>query len=275
MTLPLPKFTWPRHDASAQEVLGWAIDEFGSGLAICTSFQASGSVILDMAARLVGGDINVFSIDTGRLHEETYQLISQIRQRYGIVIELVPPDADELGRMLTLHGPNLFYESPAKRKLCCELRKVRPLQRRLATLDAWVTGLRRDQDGARERTEPVAIDEEHGGIVKLAPLAGWSNEQVFAYARQHDVPLHPLYAQGYPSIGCQPCTRKVEPGEDSRAGAVVVGERRRQGVWNALGHARPNAAGGGRVAGSSSASPPAVCRQVSAGSAGSMMRNGI
>ena len=218
MTLPLPKFTWPRHDASAQEVLGWAIDEFGSGLAICTSFQASGSVILDMAARLVGGDINVFSIDTGRLHEETYQLISQIRQRYGIVIELVPPDADELGRMLTLHGPNLFYESPAKRKLCCELRKVRPLQRRLATLDAWVTGLRRDQDGARERTEPVAIDEEHGGIVKLAPLAGWSNEQVFAYARQHDVPLHPLYAQGYPSIGCQPCTRKVEAGEDSRAG---------------------------------------------------------
>ena len=95
---------------------------------------------------------------------------------------------------------------------------MRPLQRRLATLDAWVTGLRRDQDGGRERTEPVAIDEEHGGIVKLSPLAGWSKEQVFSYAREHDVPLHPLYAQGYPSIGCQPCTRKVKAGEDPRAG---------------------------------------------------------
>ncbi len=218
MTLPQPKFTWPPRDASAEETLAWGIEEFGQGLAICTSFQASGSVILDMAAGLVGGDINVFSIDTGRLHEETYQLIAQFRRRYGIVVELVPPAADELGPMLTLHGPNLFYESPAKRKLCCEIRKVRPLQRRLATLDAWVTGLRRDQDGGREQTATVAIDEEHGGIVKLAPLANWSNEQVFEYARQRDVPLHPLYAAGYPSIGCQPCTRPVKAGEDSRAG---------------------------------------------------------
>lgn len=218
MTLPQPKFTWPRSDAAAQEILSWGFEEFGSGLAICTSFQASGSVILDMAARLVGSNISVFSIDTGRLHEETYQLIGQFRRRYGIVIELVPPAADELGAMLTQHGPNLFYESRAKRKLCCEIRKVRPLQRRLATLDAWVTGLRRDQNGGREQTEAVAIDEEHGGIVKLAPLADWSKEQVFEYAKQHDVPLHPLYADGYPSIGCQPCTRKIEAGEDSRAG---------------------------------------------------------
>ena len=218
MTLPLPKFTWPPQDASAEQVLSWGFEEFGSGLAICTSFQASGSVILDMAARLVGSDINVFSVDTGRLHEETYQLIGQFRRRYGILIELVPPAADELGPMLTQHGPNLFYESPAKRKLCCEVRKVRPLQRRLATLDAWVTGLRRDQNGGREQTEAVTIDEEHGGIVKLAPLADWSKEEVFAYAKQHDVPLHPLYAKGYPSIGCQPCTRKIKAGESSRAG---------------------------------------------------------
>ena len=218
MTLPRAKFTWPSHNASAEEVLSWGIEQFGSRLAICTSFQASGSVIVDMAARIAGSSINVFSIDTGRLHEETYQLIAQFRRRYGIAVELVPPAADELASMLTLHGPNLFYESPAKRKLCCEIRKVRPLQRRLATLDAWVTGLRRDQDGGREQIATVRIDEEHGGIIALAPLADWTAERVFAYARQHDVPLHPLYAAGYPSIGCQPCTRKIRAGEDSRAG---------------------------------------------------------
>ncbi len=218
MTRSQPRFSWPARDAEAQEVLRWGIAEFDSGLAICTSFQAAGSVIVDMAARLVGGNISVFSIDTGRLHEETYHLIGQFRRRYGITIEMVPPDAEELGSMLTMHGPNLFYESPAKRKLCCEIRKVRPLKRRLATLDAWVAGLRRTHEGGRDQIEKVSVDEEHGGIIKLAPLADWSDTQVFEYVRQHDVPLHPLYAKGYPSIGCQPCTRKVEPGEDSRAG---------------------------------------------------------
>lgn len=218
MTLPQPKFTWPSRSATAEEVLTWGLEEFGTGLAICTSFQAAGSVIIDMAFKLVGNAVKVFSIDTGRLHEETYQLVGEVRRRYGITIELVAPDAEELSSMLTLHGPNLFYEHSAKRKLCCEIRKVRPLKRRLATLDAWVTGLRRDQNGTRQRIEKVDVDEEHGGIVKLAPLAEWTDAEVFAYAQRHDVPLHPLYAKGYPSIGCQPCTRAVEPGESSRAG---------------------------------------------------------
>ena len=145
MSLPRPRFTWPSRSATAEEVLRWGIEEFGQSLAVCTSFQASGSVILDMAAKLVGGDVNVFSIDTGRLHEETYELIGEYRRRYGISVKLIAPDAEELGSMLTMYGPNLFYENSAKRKLCCEIRKVRPLKRRLATLDAWVTGLRRDQ----------------------------------------------------------------------------------------------------------------------------------
>lgn len=218
MTLPEPRFTWPSRNATAQEVLRWGLEEFGEGLAICTSFQASGSVILDMAARIVGGDVSVFSIDTGRLHQETYDLISEYRRRYGISVQLVAPDAEELSSMLTLHGPNLFYEGSPKRKLCCEIRKVRPLKRRLATLDAWVTGLRRDQAGRRQQIERVAVDEEHGGIVKLSPLADWTREQVFEYATQHDVPLHPLYKKDYPSIGCQPCTRPVRPGENARSG---------------------------------------------------------
>ena len=218
MTLAQPTFRWPARDAGAREVLEWGIREFGPGLAICTSFQATGSVIIDLAARLAGSQVSVFSIDTGRLHEETYTLISAFRKRYGIVVEMVPPDADELGSMLTMLGPNLFYESPAKRKACCEIRKVRPLKRRLATLEAWVTGLRRDQHRDRGSIESVSIDEEHGGIVKLAPLADWTQEDVFEYAREHDVPLHPLYSKGYPSIGCQPCTRPVRAGESSRAG---------------------------------------------------------
>lgn len=218
MTLPSRKFTWPRRDATAQQILQWGLDEFGRRLAICTSFQATGSVILDMAARIAGSDVTVISLDTGRLHEETYGLIAEYRRRYGITVELIAPDADELRSMLTLHGPNLFLEDQARRKLCCEIRKVRPLKRRLATLDAWVTGLRRDQSGRRRQVERVAVDEEHGGILKLAPLADWSANEVFEYAKTHDVPMHPLYAQGYSSIGCQPCTRPAAAGKNGRSG---------------------------------------------------------
>ena len=218
MTQPWPRFTWPGSGAAAEDILRWGLEEFGQGIAICTSFQATGSVIVDMAAKLVGDRAQVFSIDTGRLHEETFKLISDFRRRYGITVELVVPDAQELGSMLTKHGPNLFYEAPAKRRLCCEIRKVRPLKRRLSTLDAWITGLRRDQSGLRAAIEKVSVDEEHGGILKLSPLADWTSDQVFEYAERNGVPLHPLYAKGYPSIGCHPCTRAVKPGEDSRSG---------------------------------------------------------
>ena len=218
MTAPLPKFTWPAPGAPAEDVLRWGIAEFGEKMAVCTSFQATGSVILDMAACITAGNVKVFSLDTGRLHEETYELIARIRSRYGIAVELVAPDAAELTSMLTMHGPNLMYDNTAKRKLCCEIRKVRPLKRKLASLEAWVTGLRRSQSNARENIEKVAIDEEHGGIVKLSPLADWTAEQVFDYIERNDVPRHALYDKGYPSIGCAPCTRAIEPNEHPRAG---------------------------------------------------------
>ncbi|MDA1045184.1 MAG: phosphoadenosine phosphosulfate reductase family protein, partial [Verrucomicrobia bacterium] len=145
MSTALPKFTWPKANASAEDVLRWSIGEFGSGLAICTSFQATGTVILDMAACLTVGNVKEFSLDTGRLHEETYELVGRIRSRYGIDIEMITPDSAELTSMLTTHGPNLFFDNVSKRKLCCEIRKVRPLKRKLASLDAWVVGLRRNQ----------------------------------------------------------------------------------------------------------------------------------
>ena len=211
-------FRWPAKDASAEEILKWAIEEFGDRFAISTSFQATGMAIIDIAACLTGGDVRVFSLDTGRLHPETYELIERVRGRYGIKIELVTPDSSELNRVQTLHGPNLFYESVTKRRLCCEIRKVRPLQRKLATLDAWATGLRRSQSVSRELVDPVTLDEDHGGIVKVAPLAYWDNQQVWDYIKRNDVPTHKLYDEGYPSIGCAPCTRAIKPGESERAG---------------------------------------------------------
>ena len=212
------KFRWPARDASAEDILRWALEEFDEKVAISTSFQATGMAILDMAACLTGGDVQVFSLDTGRIHQETYDLIERVRQRYGIEIEMLAPDGQELTRMLTLHGPNLFYDSVAKRRLCCEIRKVRPLKRKLSTLDAWITGLRQTQSQAREAVSPVELDEEHGGILKIAPLAAWTEQQVWEYIRRNNVPYHKLYDESYTSIGCAPCTRATKPGEGARAG---------------------------------------------------------
>lgn len=203
--------------ATAEEVLAWGIQSFGDRLAISTSFQREGMVILDMAVRLQPG-VRVFTLDTGRLPQQSFDLMAEVYRRYGIRVEAVFPDPHEVEAMVGRHGPNLFYDSVAKRRLCCEIRKVRPLSRKLRTLDAWVTGIRRGQNESRAAVRKVEIDEAHGGIFKLNPLADWSAEEVEAYTRAHDLPQHPLYAQGYASIGCDPCTRAVQPGESPRAG---------------------------------------------------------
>jgi phosphoadenosine phosphosulfate reductase len=199
---------------TASELIAWAISTYGSRLAFTTSFQSEGMVVLDLAARISTG-VRVLTLDTGRLPDETYAMIETVRAHYGITVECVAPDAGELEQMTALHGPNLFRESVAKRRLCCEVRKVRPLNRKLADFDAWVTGLRRDQETTRESLPKV---EEVDGRIKISPLADWSKEQVEAYTREHGVPRHPLYARGYTSIGCGPCTRATAPGEHERAG---------------------------------------------------------
>lgn len=203
--------------ASAEEVLLWGLETFGDRLAISTSFQAEGMVLIDMAARL-SPRVRIFTIDTGRLPQATYDLMAEVRRRYGVSVEAVLPDSREVEAMVGRHGPNLFYESVANRMLCCEIRKVRPLDRKLRTLDAWVTGLRRGQNDTRGQVRKVETDAAHGGICKLSPLADWTAEQVAAYTRDHDVPRHALYSQGYTSIGCEPCTRATRPGEYPRAG---------------------------------------------------------
>jgi adenylyl-sulfate kinase len=200
--------------ATASEVLSWAIDAFGDSFAIATSFQKEGMAIVDLASR-ISSAVRVFTLDTGRLPDETYQMMETVRQRYGITVEIVFPDRDEVERLVTVHGPNLFYQSVPGRERCCDVRKVRPLARKLETLKAWATGLRREQSDTRSA---VAKVERQDGRIKLNPLADWTTFQVEQYIARHHVPVHPLYARGYTSIGCAPCTRAIEPGESERAG---------------------------------------------------------
>jgi thioredoxin-dependent adenylylsulfate APS reductase len=201
---------------SAAALISWAKSEYGDGFAIATSFQKEGMVIVDLACRAAGmSGCRVFTLDTGRLPEETYHMMEAVRERYGVVVETVAPLSEELEQMVAGHGPNLFYRSPELRALCCEIRKVRPFQRKLRELKAWATGLRREQSEGRAGVRKA---EEVDGRMRFCPLADWSAEQVDEYIRENAVPVHPLYARGYTSIGCAPCTRAVAEGEDQRAG---------------------------------------------------------
>lgn len=200
--------------APASDVLSWAIDTFGESFAIATSFQKEGMVIVDLGSR-ISAAVRVFTLDTGRLPDETYLMMEAVRQRYGITVETVFPERTEVEQLVTIHGPNLFYLSVPGRERCCEVRKVRPLARKLETLKAWATGLRREQSATRAAVPKV---ERVDGRLKINPLADWTSAQVEEYIARHDVPQHPLYKRGYTSIGCAPCTRAVMSGESERAG---------------------------------------------------------
>jgi thioredoxin-dependent adenylylsulfate APS reductase len=215
--------TWVRRaaerfeGAAAEEILAWALERFHPRMAISAAGGVDGMVLVDMAWRL-RPDVRVFTLDTGRLPAQTYTLFEEIRDRYGIDVEFEYPDADEVSGMVTENGPNLMYDSVDLRLRCCEVRKVQPLKRKLTTLDAWVAGLRREQWRSRRNIAKVELDREHGGIVKLNPLADWSLDRVWAHVREHEVPYHELFDHGFTSIGCAPCTRAVQPGEPERAG---------------------------------------------------------
>ena len=204
-------------DAGPEALLRWGVELFHPRIALASSFGAEDVVIIDMLSRISpqGG---VFTLDTLRLNTETYDVVDKIRNKYGIPIEIFTPDVADTARMVEEHGYNLFYRAVEMRKLCCGIRKVEPLNRALSGLDGWITGLRRQQGVTRVNVPKVEIDNSHGGIIKLNPLAGWTWEQVWDYVRANDVPYNSLHDQGYPSIGCAPCTRAVQAGEDLRAG---------------------------------------------------------
>ncbi len=198
----------------AIEVIESALREFGSATPVLTSFQREGVVIVDMVQKLAPG-APVLTIDTGRLPEATLEMLAKVEKRYGIQIERIKPDPAEVDSMVRTHGLNLFRENYANRLLCCQVRKVRPLARRFATTPAFFAGLRRSQSDTRADIE---IFDRSSSPVKISPLAEWTHAEVLEYSRANQLPEHPLYAAGYTSIGCDPCTRAVAPGEDERAG---------------------------------------------------------
>ncbi len=200
-----------------EAVIQWALERFHPRIALASSLQAEEMVILDMAWR-INPAVRVFTLDTGRLHEETYMVMERIRERYGITVESYFPNREAVETLEREKGFYSFRRSVEERKFCCGIRKVEPLGRALKELDAWMTGLRREQAVTRVATPKVELDEAHGGIVKVNPLADWSLQQVWDYIRVHNVPYNALHDLGYPSIGCAPCTRAVKPGEEIRAG---------------------------------------------------------
>jgi phosphoadenosine phosphosulfate reductase len=184
--------------------------------ALASSLSVEDMVLADLIAR-ENLDIEIFVIDTGRLHGDTLDLIGRIEQRYGRTVNVFHPRPAAVADYVWRHGRDAFYESVELRKSCCEMRKVEPLQRALAGKRAWITGMRRSQSTLRSGIEIEEFDEVHG-LAKFNPLAEWSEEEVWAYVRSNGVPYNPLYDQGYRSIGCAPCSRPVVAGEDVRAG---------------------------------------------------------
>jgi len=202
---------------SSQDIIRWAVKEFGVGqLALATSFGAEDQVLTDMISG-IDKSVGIFTLDTGRLPQETYATMDRTNERYGIKVEALFPDRKDVEDMVAEYGPNLFYKSVELRKRCCEVRKVIPLRRKLRTLKAWITGIRREQAITRSAVEKVEWDEVNG-LFKINPLADWSEKAVWDYIKDKGVPYNPLHDQGYPSIGCAPCTRTVKAGEDIRAG---------------------------------------------------------
>ena len=201
---------------SSEEVLLWAWQEFKPRIAFASSLGLEDQVLTDMIAHLIP-ELPIFTLDTGRLFQESYDLLEQTESRYGLKIRVCQPLGTEVEEMVNQHGVNLFRRSVELRKHCCFIRKVQPLKRALSGLKAWICGLRRGQANSRSGLQVVEWDETNG-LVKISPLADWDDADVESYVRSHNVPYNPLHDQGFLSIGCACCTRAVREGEDLRAG---------------------------------------------------------
>ncbi len=206
----------------AEALLTAAFAHWGRALVLCTALQSEGLVLLDLCRRIFPA-VRVLTLDTGRLPDETHAFLEQVEGHFGVRIEVIYPDAGELRRLTERQGVNGFRAGQVERELCCQIRKVRPWQAVLAgrwgpAPAAWISGLRREQSPARRRTPKLQPDPETAGAWKLAPLADWSAEQVERYTLRRGLPRHPLYARGYASLGCAPCTRALRPGENERLG---------------------------------------------------------
>lgn len=201
---------------SAEEVLTFFIAHFKDKVALSSSLSIEDQVITHMI-QTIDRYTRIFTLDTGRLFPETYSLIDRTNDRYNIFIEVFFPDYTRVETMVNRKGMNLFYENIENRKECCNIRKIEPLKRAFKGLDAWICGLRRDQSVTRTDMEVVEWDANNN-LVKINPLIHWTEQMVWAYIKENNIPYNILCDKGYSSIGCQPCTRAIKPGEDVRAG---------------------------------------------------------
>ena len=203
-------------DANASTLLGYFLENYRHKIKIATSFGAEDQVVTDLALG-IDPQAKLFTLDTGRLHEETYHVLDKTNRKYGISIELFAPRGEDLEALYRQQGLFGFKESIENRKLCCKVRKLEPLKRALLGLDVWVTGLRRAQSPTRESMQKIEWDDVFG-LIKINPLIDWNETEVWEYIKKNKLPYNALHDQGFPSIGCAPCTRAIEPGEDIRAG---------------------------------------------------------
>ncbi len=201
---------------TSQDVLVWFLSEYKGKIALASSMGLEDQVLTDMIVK-IDPTVKIFTLDTGRLFYESYELIEKTSLRYKINIQVFSPDAKQVEQMVNSKGINLFFQSIENRKECCHVRKIEPLKRAFQGLDVWICGLRREQSTTRTDNQLVEWDEANG-LIKLNPLIDWTEQQVWDYIKQNSVPYNVLHDKGFPSIGCQPCTRAIFPGEDVRAG---------------------------------------------------------
>jgi len=201
---------------SANEVLKFASNNFKGKIALASSFGAEDVVLIDLVSK-IGPTTAIFTIDTGRLNEETYEVMEEIRKKYGIKIKIYFPKKENVEKLEREKGFFSFRESIENRKECCNIRKVEPLKRALSGFKAWITGLRKEQIVTRRDIHKIEIDEANK-IIKFNPLADWTYNQVWDYIKKNKIPYNKLHNKNFPSIGCEPCTRAIKKGEDLRAG---------------------------------------------------------
>ncbi len=201
---------------SPEDVIQYAVTYFGNKIALSSSLGAEDQVLTDMIMK-VNPDTRIFTLDTGRVFPEVYDLLSRTSKKYKKTIEVFFPDADDVETMVNQKGINLFYDSVENRKLCCQVRKIEPLKRAFHGLDAWICGLRAKQSVTRTEAQLFEWDENNG-LVKINPLVHWDEEMLWNYIKENNVPYNKMHDKGFPSIGCQPCTRAIMDGEDIRAG---------------------------------------------------------
>jgi phosphoadenosine phosphosulfate reductase len=201
---------------SAVDVIGFFLQRFGEKILLSTSLGLEDQVLTEMVL-LQKPEVDVFTLDTGRLFPETYDLIARTNKHFGIRMKTYFPEAEKVEDMVAKNGINLFYDGVDKRKMCCGIRKVAQLPRAFSGMDAWICGLRKDQSVSRFFNHMVEWDENNK-LVKINPLIDWTEKEVWDFIKKHDIPYNLLHDRGFPSIGCEPCTRAIEPGEDIRSG---------------------------------------------------------